>query len=88
MNSGEIDLASEKYSELKSSLVDLKKSLSKKHSQLNSYQKNFLLPALSEIISSSLNAPMGSKNKRAIGLSVADADADDYVRYWLDRLGF
>lgn len=78
----DIALSSAKYSDFKEKISTLKLSLEGK--KLNSYQRNFLLPAVSEILSSSLIANKGSRNKTNIGRSVSDAD--DYVAYWLSEL--
>ena len=84
--STDIDAASSKYSDFKLQLKELKKKLERKKTQqsLDFYQEFTLLPAISEILSKSLNTRSSSKNKAKIGFSVADAD--DYVAHWLSDL--
>ena len=79
----DLELASLRYSEFKSNIEYMKKELSSNPASFGFHHEHTLLPAISEILASSLKANKGSKNASSIGLSMADAGS--YVDYWLSE---
>ena len=80
-----LDYISNKYSEIKSEVMQYQKELEKsaRDSKLNQDEMAFLVPAIREV-GLHCTARKGSKNTRELSSSIYDAQ--DYCSYWISQL--
>lgn len=80
----DVNLASVKFTSFKAHIESLKDTLFGENETLNKWQKDFLLPAVSDMLAWSLTVELGSKNQTAISRSIDEAEDD--VNYWFSDL--